>query len=50
MSPGLKTCNMRKFNFKTALVQNYGHWYSENRGIEYKMRMQKGEHKTQFEV
>jgi len=30
------------FDFKTALVQIYSHWYYENKGIEYKMRMQKG--------
>jgi hypothetical protein len=37
-----------KFDFKTALVQNCSHCYFENKGIEYKMRMQKGWHKTKI--
>lgn len=30
------------FDFKTALMQIFSHWYYENKGIEYKMRMQEG--------
>ena len=46
----LQDMQHHKFDFKTALMQDCSHWYFENKGIEYKMRMQKGQHKTKINV